>query len=119
MKSYLTLFGFIALFFVGFQTSIAQEDPQTEALKKQTILDHQNAKDQTFALHRVVNLSGEQVSKVNEMFLTIEKKQRLIDETVDKKDLKLKLDNLQAFKKDSLEEILTESQYSVYLKSIQ
>ncbi|MGJ8590930.1 MAG: hypothetical protein ACSHXF_00180 [Aquaticitalea sp.] len=117
MKRYITLVCFFVLLLSGMQISFGQENPQTsEEAMKQTIRENESAKDQTFALHKIVNLNTDQIPKVNEMFLELDKSyKKLSAEMKDSGSTKLQ-DESEMMKRAKLKNILTTEQYETYLK---
>ena len=120
MKKYITILGCLTFFFIGMNSSNAQEvnSKQSEAAMKQSIIDHDSAKKQTFDLHQLVNLSGDQVSKVHDMFLDLDKRQSQISTKSDDGVIKEQIIKLESLKNENLKEILTNDQYGIYLKSL-
>ena len=120
MKKYFTILGCLALFFIGTQASISQnlQKKQSEAANKQDIIDHDSAKKQTFDLHQIVNLDGDQVSKVHDLFLDLDKRQRLVSSASDMKMKDKSLVEIETFKNEQLKKLLTEAQFDMYLKSM-
>ncbi|WP_338731269.1 hypothetical protein [Mangrovimonas cancribranchiae] len=109
MKKYLSLLSFIAFLFVGMQSSVAQDNVKAEAV----------AKEKTYNLHQLVELSGQQQGEVFKVLVNAE--QNLAE-------LK-KMNNSNAIKSDGIEsinktidiefkKILTEEQYKTYKKSL-
>ena len=116
----MSIIGCLTLFFIGINSSNAQEvsGKQSEAAMKQSILDHDSAKKQTFDLHQLVNLNEDQVSKVHDMFLDLDKRQSQISTKSEDAVIKEQIIKIDSFKNEKLKEILTSDQYGLYLKSL-
>ncbi|GGG56261.1 hypothetical protein [Bizionia arctica] len=112
MKKYVSLLSFVALFFIGMQSSNAQT---TERQQSPEAI----AKQKTYQLHELVNLTGEQQSAVFKVLVDAEQN---MSELV-KKDTsdKFRQEGIKTVDKrieDSYKQILTPSQYKTYEESL-
>ena len=119
MKKYMTILGCLTFFFIGINSSFAQDEKsvKSDAALKQEIINHDSAKQQTYELHKLLNLDGDQVAKIHDMFLDLDKKQKTMTE---EKKLTSKTKNsneIESEKNKMLKEILTKEQFEIYLKS--
>ncbi|MGY0393172.1 hypothetical protein ACW5R3_11525 [Bizionia sp. KMM 8389] len=112
MKKYISLFSFIALFFVGMQFSSAQSADRQQSAEAR-------AKQKTYQIHELVTLTGEQQSDVYKVLVDAE--QNLGE--LNKREL------TDSFRQDgiltinervekSLKNILTPTQYETYESSL-
>lgn len=112
MKKYITLFSIVALFFVGMQSTLAQDAnrERPEAIAKQ----------QTYELHKLVDLTGEQQGKVFKVL--VEEQTNLSGIEANTKTIAAAQEaKLAVWKKTdaSLKGILTQEQYNIYKKSLE
>lgn len=111
MKKYISLFSFIALFFVGMQFSAAQDAKQSpEAIAKQ----------KTYELHELVTLSGDQQSAIYKVLLDAEQNSSAIkteneDVMTVQKTKGAILENVNS----RIKAILTPEQFQIYIKSLE
>lgn len=112
MKKYITLFSMVALFFVGMQTTMAQDvnDQRPEPIAKQ----------KTYELHKLVDLTGDQQGEVFKVLVEEQTNLSGIEENTrsiaDAQEAKLAvLENT----KKRLKSILTPEQYEIYERSLQ
>lgn len=112
MKKYITLFSIVALFFFGMQSSLAQEaqKQRPEAIAKQ----------QTYELHKLVDLTGEQQGKVFKVLVEEQTNLSGIEETT-KTIATAQEAKLAVWEKTdaSLKAILTPEQYKRYKESLE
>jgi len=112
MKKYITLFSVIALFFFGMHVSVAQnaKNQRPEAIAKQ----------KTYELHKIVDLTGEQQSQVFKVLVEEETNMTGIEKNA--KDIatvqEAKAGILENTEK-RLKTILTPDQYKIYLQSLE
>lgn len=112
MKKYITLFSIIALFFFGMQSSVAQDahKQRPEAIAKQ----------QTYELHKLVSLTGDQQGEVFKVLVEeqtnlsgIEENTKSIATAQEAKVAVLEKTNMR------LKSILTPEQYKIYQESLE
>lgn len=113
MKKYISLFSFIALFFVGMQFSSAQASERQQSAEA-------IAKQKTYELHQLVTLTGDQQGDIFKVLVDAEqnmgelKKKDVSDnfrqEGIKTIDLRVK----EGFKK-----ILNTEQYNTYITSLE
>ncbi|HLV40550.1 hypothetical protein [Xanthomarina sp.] len=111
MKKYFTFLSFIALFFIGLQSSSAQtnEKQSPEAM----------AKEKTHQLHQLVNLTGGQQSAIYRVLVDAEQNTGALNK-MDATD-KLRQDGLKTVDQNTLESfkrILTPEQFELYQESL-
>lgn len=110
MKKYITLFGFMAFFFVGSQFISAQNsNERPEAI----------AKEQTHTIHKLVELTGEQQGKVFKVLVDAENNLSGLNET--NQGIKVQNEAKAAIAKNTdmkLKAILTPEQYAIYSKNM-
>ncbi|MCX7552035.1 hypothetical protein [Xanthomarina sp. F2636L] len=112
MKKYLSLFSFIAIFFIGIQSSSAQD-----AARQQS--PEEIAKQKTYELHELVQLTGEQQSAIFHMLVEAEQNmgalnKKDITDSLRKDGTKTVNETVQAYYR----KILTPEQYETYQKSL-
>ena len=114
MKKFISLFSFIAIFFVGIQQSQAQDSNRTvEAEMPEAI-----AKKQTHELHQLTELTGDQQRSVYKAFVDYEANMKALkgdDITFVQKTKATLMETL----KLRLKSILSPEQYQMYLESIE
>lgn len=120
MKLYIKTLGFLFLMSLGIQTSIAQEKIERKMAKAQSHVSSNEdiAKQQTENLNQLVNLSDDQVTKVHALYMDLQKRMDAaptseMDETKRTEYVK----KMNALSDSKLKEILTEDQFTIYLKS--
>jgi len=75
MKKYISLFSFIALFFVGIQQSSAQDKSERKEYPEAI------AKKKTYEMHQLVELSGEQQGSVYKVLVDAEQNIAALNES--------------------------------------
>ncbi|TYA54609.1 hypothetical protein [Formosa maritima] len=113
MKKYISLLSFIALFFIGMEYSSAQH-----AEKQQS--PEAIAKQQTYQLHQLVNLTGDQQGAIFKALVDAQQNRQELD----KKDATDKLKQEGTITVDervdeSFKKILTPEQYKTYQASLE
>lgn len=113
MKKYISLFSFIALFFVGMQFSSAQTSEKQQSPEA-------IAKQKTYELHELVTLTGEQQSGIFKVLVDAEQNMGELK----KKDISDKfrqegIKTLNERVREGFKNILTTEQYSSYLNSLE
>ena len=109
MKKYITILGFFALFLMGSQFVSAQEQ-SPEAIAKQ----------KTYELHELVNLTGSQQGDVFKLLVDAEQNlQALNAQTADARAIQNRKDEVLNFVDQKLSVILTPEQYRTYQQSLQ
>ncbi|WP_055444552.1 hypothetical protein [Lacinutrix himadriensis] len=114
MKKYISLLSLIAIFFVGMQQTQAQN-----ARANTSDIPEVKAKQQTYELHQLVTLSGEQQGATFKLFVDqIQNLNGLAgnDDIASVQEAKMFLQEKTLAK---LKEILTEKQMQVYLKDLE
>src|SRR5690606_16772309 len=112
MKKYLSLLSFVALFFIGMQISTAQADERQQSPEA-------IAKQKTYQLHELVNLTGEQQSAVFKVLVDAEQNMGELN----KKDTgdKFRQEGIKTINErvnESYKKILTPAQYQTYEESL-
>ena len=130
MKTYLSHFMMLSVFFVSTFSALAQNEAkkseQTEyAIKKKQTADSKAqllsaedvSKSQTKNLQTLLNLDDKQTSRVYDICLAVEKEMRAI--SAKDQDTKMsEINALERAKDEKLKETLTEEQFSMYMKSV-
>lgn len=112
MKKYITLFSIVALFFFGMQDTVAQHNSKQspEAIAKQ----------ETYEMHKLVNLTGEQQGKVFKVL--VDEQTNMVGIEKNAKDIattqEAKAGILETTDK-RLKAILTPEQYKIYQGSLE
>ncbi|MFD2552566.1 hypothetical protein ACFSQP_12155 [Bizionia sediminis] len=112
MKKYISLFSFIALFFVGMQMSSAQTDRQVgpEAIAKQ----------KTYEIHQLVNLTGDQQGDVFKVLVDFEQNMsELLKKDVSDSFRQEGIKTMNQRAEEGLKKVLTASQFKTYQTSLQ
>ena len=133
MKTFISLFAFMAIFFFGTNLTMSQESTAKQdeyALKKRQFAEAQKvemdgektleslAKQQAQNLEALLKLDGKQLSQVYNLFLSYEKEMSVATSLNDEKDEMKRESQLQSDKDLKLKEILNPDQYALYLKSM-
>ncbi|WP_250434618.1 hypothetical protein [Hanstruepera flava] len=112
MKKYITLFSIVALFFMGLQSSVAQD---AQRQRPEAI-----AKQQTYDIHKLVTLTGDQQGEVFKVLVEQQTSLSGIEENT--KSIataqEAKLAVLENTNK-RLKAILTPEQYKIYQESLE
>lgn len=111
MKKYITLLSFVALFFVGMFSSVAQSDKPSVQLQA-------NAKQQTYEMHQLVQLSGEQQSAVFKALVDANQNMEVLNKKKDVKSTAKLKGEVSAQLDKRLKAILTPEQYKTYQSSL-
>jgi hypothetical protein len=116
MKKFITLFGLIALFFIGIQQTQAQDTNRiVEAEMPEAI-----AKKQTFDIHQAANLTTEQQHETFKVLVDLQKSYKDLSESNDDLDAVERAKGPLLEKANGLlKNILTEEQFAMYLKSLE
>jgi len=134
MKTHLTLFAIVALFFAGTYSTIGQDDNRNQeeyAIKKRQLADAQNAKmtnaemtpemvakKQILHLQQLLNLDDKQTSRVYEICSSIENEMAKIPTDIaDEKKTKF-VNDLEKIKNEKLRDALTADQFKIYQNSL-
>ena len=110
MKKYITIFGFFALFLVGTQFAGAQEQVKKspEAIAKQ----------KTYQLHELVNLTGDQQGDIFRLFVDSEQNLQALDaKGGDAVSVQKNKNQILEYVDQKLNVILTPEQYRAYTQS--
>ncbi|WP_417198185.1 hypothetical protein [Bizionia sp.] len=113
MKKYISLFSFIALFFVGMQFSAAQSSDRQQSAEA-------IAKQKTHDLHQLVTLTGDQQGDVFKVLVDAEQnmgelRKREISDKFRQEGMK----TLDMRVEEGLKRILTPSQFKLYQNSLE
>lgn len=115
MKKYITLLSLIALFFVGMQSQAQNRNGVVEAEMPEAI-----AKQQTYDIHRTVNLTGDQQREMYKVLVDLQKNYKGLTESNDDiASVQKAKASLSEKTNGVLKSILTEEQFQVYLKSLE
>jgi hypothetical protein len=112
MKKYVSLLSFVALFFIGMQSSTAQtadKQQSPEAIAKQ----------KTYQLHQLVNLTGEQQSAIFKVLVDAEQNMSVLNQK-DTSD-KFRQEGVKTIDErvnEGYKKILTPAQYKTYEESL-
>ncbi|TYB75783.1 hypothetical protein [Bizionia myxarmorum] len=112
MKKYISLFSFMALFFVGMQFSAAQSSDRQQSAES-------IAKQKTLELHNLVTLTGEQQSGIFKVLVDAEQNMGELmkrDATDNLRQEGIKTVNSRIT--EGYKKILTPSQYEIYEASL-
>jgi transcription elongation factor len=112
MKKYVSLLSFVALFFIGMQFSSAQTAQRQESPEA-------IAKQKTYELHELVNLSGEQQGAIFKVLVDAEQNLSVLNQkdTSDKfRQEGIKTINMRVA--EGYKKILTPEQYAIYEESL-
>ena len=113
MKKYITIFGFFALFLVGTQFASAQEQ-----MKKTKVSVEATAKQKTYQLHEMVNLTGDQQGDIFRLFVDAEQNLQALDaKGGDAAAIQKNKDQVLEYVDQKLNVILTPEQYKTYSQS--
>jgi hypothetical protein len=120
MKFYITFFSFLVLSSFGIQNSFAQKEAKKSVsnTEKEITLE-QRAKMDVYNMGQSMELSGDQKSELNVLFIEIQEKINTITRTqmnVEKR--KAELATVNEDKTLRLKQILSEEQYEKYLKML-
>ncbi len=113
MKKYISLFSFVALFFVGMQFASAQTSERQQSPEA-------IAKQKTYELHQLVSLTGDQQGDIFKVLVDAEQNMGELK----KKDVsdKFRQEGIRTVDKrvqEGFKKILTSGQYATYLKSLE
>lgn len=112
MKKYISLFSFIALFFVGMQVSSAQSSQRQ--LSAEAV-----AKQKTLELHELVTLTGDQQGEVFKVLVDSEQNMgELLKKDISDKFRQEGIKTMNTRVQEGLKKILTPSQYKMYETSL-
>ncbi|MFD2824410.1 hypothetical protein ACFS5M_12080 [Lacinutrix iliipiscaria] len=115
MKKYISLFSFIALFFVGVQQSQAQDSNRVvEAEMPEAI-----AKKQTHELHQMMELTGDQQRDVYKVLVDYEQNTKALNRNDNVAAVQKSRAALMENVKTRMKSILTPEQFQLYLKSLE
>ncbi|WP_452228014.1 MULTISPECIES: hypothetical protein [unclassified Lacinutrix] len=114
MKKYITLLSFIAVFFIGMQGSQAQETLVAETDRPEAV-----AKVQTYNLHQLVELDGNQQAAVYNVFVDLNQNLKGLEGNKDIAKVQGAKASLLETVKAKLKSILTNEQYQGYLKTLE
>ena len=113
MKKYISLFSFIALFFVGIQQSNAQDSGKTMVKKErpETI-----AKQQTYELNNLLELTGEQQGAIFKVLVDAEHNKAALDGLSNDNiaSAQKRKASISEFVQVKMKQILTPEQYERY-----
>jgi hypothetical protein len=112
MKKYVSLFSFVALFFIGMQSSSAQT---TEKQQSPEAI----AKQKTAELDKLLDLSGKQQGAIFDVLLDAEQtKKELQQDNVPKERKQIGEESIANNITANFEKILTPLQYATYKRSL-
>tara|TARA_R100001377_G_C3190619_1_gene110413 strand:- start:11 stop:361 length:351 start_codon:yes stop_codon:yes gene_type:complete len=112
MKKYISLFSFIALFFVGMQFSTAQSSQRQQ--NPEAI-----AKQKTYQLHELVNLTGDQQGEIFKVLVDAEQNMgELLKKDISDKFRQEGIKTLNLRVEEGFKKILTPSQFDLYENSL-
>ena len=112
MKKYVSLLSFVALFFIGMQFSTAQSAERQQSPEA-------IAKQKTYQLHQLVNLTGEQQSAVFKVLVDAEQNLgELYKKDASDQFRQEGIKTIDARVNDSYKKILTPAQYKTYEDSL-
>jgi Spy/CpxP family protein refolding chaperone len=113
MKKYISFLSFIALFFIGIQSSSAQtvgKQQSPEAIAKQ----------ETYQIHQLVNLTGEQQSAIFKVLVDAQQNSQELNKMDDSNKLKQEgTKTVNTNVEASFKKILTPEQYKTYQASLE
>ncbi|MEZ4803633.1 MAG: hypothetical protein R2797_12750 [Gelidibacter sp.] len=130
MKTYITLFALVTLFFVGSYSAAAQIDKKSEqneyAIKKRQMAEAQTrhltpetiAEQQTENLKELLNLDERQEARIYEICLSVERKMAELSNISSEEKRMDGVKDLESVKNAKIKEALTEEQYTTYLNSL-
>ncbi|WP_418509287.1 hypothetical protein [Corallibacter sp.] len=113
MKKYISLFSFIAMFFLGMQFSSAQASRTTQTTPEAI------AKQKTYEIHELVVLTGEQQSGVFRALVDAEENIKALNEKSDIEAIQKYKAEILSRLNDKIKGILTPDQYKTYLTSLE
>ena len=120
MKSYIKILSFVFVMCLGVHSAMAQEKMERKMAKSQSHVagDEEIAKQQTENLNQLVSLSDDQVSKVHAMYIDLQKRMNSTSTSeIDKTQRIADIKEIKALRDSKLKEILTEEQFTTFLKS--
>ena len=116
MKRYITIFGFFALFLMGSQFVSAQE----QIKKSPRVAPEVTAKQKTYELHQLVDLTGEQQGQVFKLLVDAEQNLEAINvQGGDATTIQSTKNEVLNYVNQKLSVILTPEQYKTYQQSLQ
>ncbi len=121
MKAFFTIFGFMAFYFSGIPSAIAQETTKSELAvsEYQELTPAQIVKLQTQNLQQLLRLDDAQVIKVHDAMLNVEQNMAVITASAMSEETKMvEIQKWEAFKTQKLKDILTSEQFTRYLDTV-
>lgn len=135
MKTRISLFAILTLFFAGTFVSIGQEKTKEQeeyAKKKAAFAEAQKtevkeaemktiamtpedvAKKETIELQQLMNLDNKQTIRVHEILLSVENEMTKIRANVDDEKRTISINNLENTRNEKMKEFLTPDQFKIY-----
>lgn len=120
MKKQILLLGLFCFLFVGSQLTYAQTKQKDQSIAVQNTKDtvKKNAENVIAIFERGETLGDSQKNKVYQIFEAVQEKKKNIESVTDEKERKMKTDKLQNFINTKLKDVLSASQYKVYLQAM-